>query len=129
MNQKFFSIRKDQKGFSLVELIIVIAIMAVLVGVLAPMYLRFINNSKISTDLRNGQAIASAFSAGYAEGKIENGTYDYVPAGLDIEEFPEISWNAAGSWSVEMTDAGVAHVFIDSDEVYPTTSQYLSHSH
>ena len=40
---------KDNKGFSLVELIVVIAIMAVLIGVLAPN----IEKSRESTDLQN----------------------------------------------------------------------------
>lgn len=40
----------NNKGFSLVELIIVIAIMAVLIGVLAPQYLRYVEKSRISAD-------------------------------------------------------------------------------
>lgn len=40
----------NNKGFSLVELIIVIAIMAVLVGVLAPQYLKYVEKSRIQTD-------------------------------------------------------------------------------
>ncbi len=41
----------NNKGFSLVELIIVIAIMAVLIGVLAPQYLRYVERSRQSADL------------------------------------------------------------------------------
>lgn len=41
---------KNNKGFSLVELIIVIAIMAVLVGILAPQYLRYVEKSRLSAD-------------------------------------------------------------------------------
>lgn len=41
---------KNNKGFSLVELIIVIAIMAVLIGVLAPQYLKYVEKSRISSD-------------------------------------------------------------------------------
>lgn len=36
----------NNKGFSLVELIIVIAIMAVLIGVLAPQYLKYVERSR-----------------------------------------------------------------------------------
>lgn len=50
----------NNKGFSLVELIIVIAIMAVLVGVLAPQYLRYVERSRVSTDNDNIAAIESA---------------------------------------------------------------------
>lgn len=38
------------KGFSLVELIIVVAIMAVLVGVLAPQYIKYVEKSRVSAD-------------------------------------------------------------------------------
>ena len=41
----------NNKGFSLVELIIVIAIMAVLVGVLAPQFIKYVESSRQSTDI------------------------------------------------------------------------------
>lgn len=41
----------NNKGFSLVELIIVIAIMAVLIGVLAPQYMKYVEKSRVSADL------------------------------------------------------------------------------
>lgn len=42
--------RLNKKGFTLVELIIVIAIIAVLAAVLAPQYIKYVEKSKISTD-------------------------------------------------------------------------------
>lgn len=50
----------NNKGFSLVELIIVIAIMAVLIGVLAPQYLRYVERSRVSSDAATVDAIVSA---------------------------------------------------------------------
>lgn len=52
----------NKKGFSLVELIIVIAIMAVLIGVLAPTYIGQVAKSKISTDIQNAQEVATAIA-------------------------------------------------------------------
>jgi len=42
--------KMNNKGFSLVELIIVIAIMAVLVGVLAPQFLKYVEQSRVQKD-------------------------------------------------------------------------------
>ena len=51
----------NNKGFSMVELIIVIAIMAILVGAIAPTLIKYIKKSRRSADLNNGQTIAAAF--------------------------------------------------------------------
>ena len=50
----------NNKGFSLVELIIVIAIMAVLIGVLAPQYLKYVEKSRKSADLDTIDSMVSA---------------------------------------------------------------------
>lgn len=43
----------SNRGFSLVELIIVIAIMAVLVGILTPQYLSYMHRAKVAADWAN----------------------------------------------------------------------------
>ncbi|MBP7348915.1 MAG: type II secretion system protein [Butyrivibrio sp.] len=58
---------KNNKGFSLVELIIVIAIMAVLVAVLAPQFLKYVEKSRNATDAQNATAIVSAIQTCYAD--------------------------------------------------------------
>ncbi len=52
--------KMNNKGFSLVELIIVIAIMAVLIAVLAPQYMRYVERGRAASDRDNVQAIVSA---------------------------------------------------------------------
>lgn len=77
--------QKNNKGFSLVELIVVIAIMAVLVGVLAPQLIKYVEKSREATDIQTCDNIATALKTYYADeevaasvtvtlGKIELGT-------------------------------------------------------
>ena len=71
--------RKNNKGFSLVELIVVIAIMAVLVGVLAPQLIKYVERSRCSTDMQNLQQIKSAVEVYYADND-ESGAFSLTAA-------------------------------------------------
>lgn len=59
--------QKNNKGFSLVELIVVIAIMAVLVGVLAPQLIRYVEKSREATDIQNCDSIATTLKTYFAD--------------------------------------------------------------
>ena len=52
--------KSSNKGFSLVELIIVIAIMAILVGVMAPQLIKYIEKSKVASDTQICDSVHSA---------------------------------------------------------------------
>jgi len=67
----FSNIKRSKKGFSLVELIVVIAIMAVLVGVLAPSLLVNIEKSRESKDVQVIDTIAGAVQMALADEEAE----------------------------------------------------------
>lgn len=51
---------RNNKGFSLVELIIVIAIMAILIGVMAPQLIKYIEKTNVSSDTQLADTVKSA---------------------------------------------------------------------
>lgn len=59
--------KTNNSGFSLVELIIVIAIMAVLIGVLAPQFVKYVEKSKESKDITNLDSCVSVVQSYYAD--------------------------------------------------------------
>lgn len=59
--------KMNNKGFSMVELIIVIAIMAILAGALAPTLIKYVNKSRMSSDVSNAQQVAAAVQEAYSD--------------------------------------------------------------
>lgn len=52
---------RDSSGFSLIELIVVVAVMAVLIGVITPEFYRYVEKSKRSVDLKQARTMAEVF--------------------------------------------------------------------
>nr|MCR5609245.1 prepilin-type N-terminal cleavage/methylation domain-containing protein [Lachnospiraceae bacterium] len=70
----------NNKGFSLIELIIVIAIMAILTSALAPQLMKYIERSKASTDINNAQSIKTNINTCLAD---ESAHQDVITHGMD----------------------------------------------
>lgn len=75
--------KMNNKGFSLVELIIVIAIMAVLVGVLAPQFMKYVERSRKSTDVQNVASIVTAVQTYVSDPMVT--TNQMVAGSYDLE--------------------------------------------
>ena len=119
--------RKNNQGFSLVELIIVIAIMAVLVGILTPQYLRYLNHSKVASDIYDAERCARKIGASIADNSLLNNSANTINDLVGIS--PE--WKASGgadvvTWDEEM---GVTRITLDGYEIFPNPSAYKIHNH
>lgn len=66
---KLFSKKRKDKGFSLVELIVVVAIMAVLIGVLVPTLVRNVEKSRLSKDKSALDEVKNAVEIALADEK------------------------------------------------------------
>lgn len=111
--------KMNNKGFSLVELIIVIAIMAILIVVLAPQYLKYVERSRNSTDYQNATTVVDALQIYVADPDI---TTDLFAAGtVQIV----MSDNAAPTVSAQAdaVDAAMENAGLDFDNMRCTSRQ------
>ena len=83
-------IRSSKKGFTLAELLIVVAIIGVLVGISIPIFTSQLEKSREATDIANLRAAKAAFTSMYLDGDVDtNKTYYYdADAGKIVETKP-----------------------------------------
>ena len=115
----------NNKGFSLVELIIVIAIMVILVVVIAPQYTKFVNNGKISADIQTADEIATAINVATAEGKTVTISGTTVTNCSNLTTLPASRFNST-SWTVtfDSTTGELAKIELDASEIWPDADAY-----
>ena len=129
--------KKNNKGFSLVELIVVILIMAIIAVALAPQVMKWVDQSKVSTDVNNRANLKSSLDAAVADylasgKKINDGTNTFKVdkdgySGTDLDTlygagfksavdevtngfWPEFKSNETGYFLVTINDKGAVKV-------------------
>ena len=65
-------LKTKKKGFTIVELVIVIAVIAILAAVLIPTFASVINNAEESTAMQACKSAYSEYLSDYGKGKVEN---------------------------------------------------------
>ena len=74
MRKLMDKIKKNNKGFTLVELIVVVAILAVITVVVAPQYLNYVEKARIGTDENTIGEIAHVAEISWVEVKASDDT-------------------------------------------------------
>ncbi len=94
------------KGFSLVELIIVIAIMAVLVGVLAPQFIKYVESSRQSTDIDTVAALKTAIESAVIDSAADDTPIE--SGSIEIKTGTPCTADAKLAGTKDLADVGIA---------------------
>ena len=93
------TIKKNNKGFTLVELIVVIAVLAVITVVIAPTYIKYVEKARVGTDVNAIGEIAHIAEVEYVDLEADR----EISGGAEIN----VVCNAQGNF--EVTGSGEAN--------------------
>jgi general secretion pathway protein G len=99
-------IRSGRRGFTIVELLIVMAVISVLVSIAVPMYQRSIQRSKeavLKSNLTSMRTVIDEYT--YDKGKAPQSLEDLVQAGYLRAVPVDPITNSAETWKIIMEDA------------------------
>ena len=113
-----------ERGFSLVELIVVVAIMAVLVGILAPAYLAYVEKTRIQRDESAADEIFRA-----AEIVVYAGEYDVTDQVLVTFDSQGIHLNAAIANVQQFEDMMKDHFGDQYNTAAPVSKKYRNQTY
>ena len=115
---------KNKKGFTLIELIIVVAIMAVLVALLAPNVLKYLEKSKVGKDINTLDSVRLAIEAELMDEDLCTLKTDGDAAKLQGKLLSAIKSETTGDWGKLSTRLfGTNRVLDDS---FATTNIFTS---
>lgn len=103
---KLLNKKKNNKGFTLVELVIAIAILAILVGLLAPQYTKYVEKSRKAADASNMDELVKVVKvyAGDTDSELPKGDYTITIGAADATT-TGISDNAPTGLTTELNKA------------------------
>ena len=76
------------RGFSLVELIIVIAIMAILVAAISPILIRYINKARKADDIAAADTIGATFQSAVSDDEKVYEWFSWCASDIDLKRLP-----------------------------------------
>lgn len=123
---------KNNKGFTLIELIIVIAILGILAAIAIPRFSKVQMNSKKNADVVTAKNIAKAVQTAYINGDITTGNIDlselkkndYLDTIPNVQHPSHTGDSFSANVSVDSeSDDGAVTVSVGTIQLYPTVAE------